>query len=143
VRLHQDEPQMRARDVGGLPPCGGAPHRVDSLTSRYFMSSYRLKLDAGDERRTAPASSHERRAFSLPLESTTTNACARNSSVSHPLPKVAIIAIAAASITSVAAHPRERRTGGSTKSRSSALFVLSTMIMNMTGTATTPLITAL
>src|SRR5439155_19629516 len=32
---------MRARDVGGLPPCGGAPHLVDSLTSRYFMSSYR------------------------------------------------------------------------------------------------------
>src|SRR5437016_1625915 len=31
---------MRARDVGGLPPRGGAPHRVESLTSRYFMSSY-------------------------------------------------------------------------------------------------------
>src|SRR5438132_29334 len=50
VRLHQDEPQMRARDVGGLPPCGGAPHPVNSLTSRYFMSSYRLNLDSGDDR---------------------------------------------------------------------------------------------
>src|SRR5438874_5055262 len=44
VRLHQDEPQMRARDVGGLPLRGGAPHRFDSLTSRYFMSSYKLNL---------------------------------------------------------------------------------------------------
>ena len=39
--LHQHEPQMRARDVGGLPPSRGVPHSTDILTSRYLTSSHK------------------------------------------------------------------------------------------------------
>src|SRR5713101_1899442 len=40
VRLHHHEPQMRARNVGGLLSCRGAFHSPYILTSRYVMSSH-------------------------------------------------------------------------------------------------------
>src|SRR5439155_26047401 len=39
MRLHHHEPQMRARNVGGLPSCRGVLHSAYILTSRYLMSS--------------------------------------------------------------------------------------------------------
>ena len=57
--------------------------------------------------------------------------------------KVASIPIAAASITKVAIHPINFRMGGSRKSPITARLLESNIMATITGTATTPLITAL
>src|SRR5437588_3658283 len=44
VRLHQHEPHMRARDVGGLPPCRGASHPRQYLNVKILHVKHRSEL---------------------------------------------------------------------------------------------------